>query len=809
MSAKVKTLDDFLALFPDKRSKAGHGWLVICPAHDDHTPSLWVKPSQNPDFIADWKCQAGCTNEAVLTAMHLTWADVRRNGRDSARGDSGNGEACQPVNGGSKHVRNGVDTPTPNCVNCVTLAALAEAKRLPVDFLKSLGISDFKYCGQSSVKIPYYSEDGSEISVRFRLALSGDSRFKWRKGDHAMPYGLNRLGQIKKAGWVLIVEGESDLWTGWYHGIPTLGAPGKGIWPVSWGEYLKGLRVYVWQEPNAEDFVVRLLRSTPALQYIRAPDGIKDISEAHIQGLNIPAWLEELKAKAESGQELKARYDDERLAQLYKEAATVIQAEDPLDFVEDAIRGLGYGGDLNPALIAYIAATSRLLTMREGSMPVHLLLTGPSSSGKSYTLSLIKKLLPEAAHYTVDAGSPRTVIYNDAELQHRLLVYSEADSLASGEDNPAASAIRNLLQDHHLHYEVTVRDPDTGDFTVRKVEKPGPTVLITTSTRPLGAQLMTRLFSLEVGDSKEQIGAALETQAALEIEGAHPLDGALVAFQGYLQLKAPLNVIVPFAGELARAMSKTASAPRILRDFARLLSLVKAVALIRHYRRQTDEQGRIIATIEDYETVKALVGDMYIDSSTGASRAVRALVEAVRTLDADKGNDERITNTTLAKYVGIGVKQITRQAHRAIKQGWLVNREQRKSYPADYALGEPMPETEGLPVLTGLAGLTPVDRGVSTEIEANNKRVDRLTALTDDDTPPNIPTKVTPATNAAMTLIDPEWRVKVLQVWKSEGKPVIHLGIGENCLDLTKLLSNPCNERQIEAVKAWLQGVSR
>ena len=30
---------------------------------------------------------------------------------------------------------------------------------------------------------------------------------------------------------------------------------------------------------------------------------------------------------------------------------------------------------------------------------------------------------------------------------------------------------------------------------------------------------------------------------------------------------------------------------------------------------------------------------------------------------------------------------------------WLVNREQRKSYPADYTTGELMPETEGLPIL--------------------------------------------------------------------------------------------------------------
>ncbi len=46
---------------------------------------------------------------------------------------------------------------------------------------------------------------------------------------------------------------------------------------------------------------------------------------------------------------------------------------------------------------------------------------------------------------------------------------------------------------------------------------------------------------------------------------------------------------------------------------------------------------------------------------------------------------------------------------------------------------------------------------------------------------------------------------KAIELWRSEGAPVIHLGAGENCQDLAKLLSNPCNERQLEAIKAWLQ----
>jgi hypothetical protein len=866
MSSRLRTIDDFLSLLQGVKRVGDRQYIARCPAHEDNSPSLSIKQADGKVLL---HCFAGCQWDEILKRLGLEAGDLIFDCNKASRGCSNSGEPCQHVNGKPKHVQNGVDTHVDRGINLVDLAL---TKRLPVEFLKSLGISDFKYLGQSAVRIPYYSEHGAEVSIRFRLALTGDSRFRWRKGDRALPYGLNRLEQARQKGWVLVVEGESDCWTCWYHDIPAIGAPGKAIWPVNWGGYLRGLEVYVWQEPAAEDFVLRVLESAPGLRYIAAPHGIKDVSEAHIQGVQLSAWLEELKSKARSGQELKAQHTDVQLRQLYDKARACIEANDPLKLVRDAIRDLGYGGDLKPALITYLAATSRLLAMRDGAMPVHLLLTGASCSGKSYTVSLVRKLLPQEAYHIIDAGSPRTIIYNDAALRHRLLVFGEADSLPAGEDNPAASAIRNLLQDHCLHYEVTVRDARSGDYAVRKVQKAGPTVLITTSTRPLGEQLMTRLFSLEISDSKEQISAALQTQAALETDGTRQPDPALVALQSYLQLRAPVDVVVPFAAELARAMAEMIAAPRILRDFQRLLSLVKSVAVIRHHRRRIDSHGRIVATLADYETVRELVNEMYIDSSTGATADIRKLVDAVRTLEAKRDGDERITNSKLAKYLGMGVKQATRLAQRAIRHGWLVNREQRKWHPADYAAGEPMPEANGLPLLC-------VDAEAVNDSSFTKGEVDTLTPMTNDGTthprlcytcssthwwrrrdggwvcgvchpnPEGIqdskalgsldhgdlaskdlsndfgdggknlresfefePTiapkesKVSPR-DVAQSNFTPLGmsREQAIAIWAREGRPVIHLGPGENCFDLERLLSHrDINGRHLEAVRQWL-----
>lgn len=711
----------------------------------------------------------------------------------AAGGNLSVGGPCQRVKPGANRVRNDVDGGGAG----LTLATLAEAKGFTVDELKGFGVSDRNQNGTWVVRIPYHTEDGTEAAVRLRLGLGKEDgpRFKWRKGDKAMPYGLNRLAAVRKTGWVLIVEGESDCWTCWHYGIPALGAPGKSVWPKAWGEHLSGIDVYVWQEPDAQDFTLRVLQSAPAARYIIAQDGIKDISEAHTGGLDVPGWLEHLKAKAELGSALLQRLADARLTEAYEQARGVIESDDPLSLIADGIRALGYGGDLKPAMVTYLAATSRLLEMRRGAMPVHLLLTGHSSGGKSYTLSVVMALMPPEAYHIIDAGSPRVLIYDEEPLEHRALIFGEADSLPAGEDNPAASAIRNLLQDHQMHYEVTVKDPETGDHRVRRVEKPGPTVLITTSTRPLGDQLMTRLFAQEIGDSKEQIAAALKAQAKLELEGVSAPDCRLVAMQLYLQLTAPIAVVVPFVDELAEAIARLGSAPRIMRDFARLVSLVKAVATLRQYRRRRDCAGRIVADLNDYDTVRGLVEEMYADSTTGFTRDVQELVATVAHLCAVRPEEERITNTVLSKELGTGVKQVTRRAKRAIKDGWLVNREQRKSYPADYAPGEPMPECPGLPRLTGLAC---VPAGVSSAAEAEVSTVDTLTGVTDGDGSRG-------AVDLPGMLGMPVERA--VRLWRDCGAPVVQLTPGESCSDLERLLASPClKSEHMAGVRQWLCG---
>jgi putative DNA primase/helicase len=215
--------------------RANNGYFkALCPAHDDKEPSLSV--SEGDDGRVLIKCHAGCATEDVISSVGIRMSDLFE------RCDDTGGEALTPL---------GTTATAQPC----DLEAYAGSKRLPVDFLKTLGLSELHVNGRPAIRIPYLASDGAEVTVRFRLALekspNGDGRFRWRKGSKTRLYGLWRLEQVEKAGYAVLVEGESDAQTLWYHGEPALGVPGAGTWKEEWAACLDRVPVvYAVIEPD-------------------------------------------------------------------------------------------------------------------------------------------------------------------------------------------------------------------------------------------------------------------------------------------------------------------------------------------------------------------------------------------------------------------------------------------------------------------------------------------------------------------------------------------------------------------------------
>lgn len=58
----------------DKIQRTGKDrWKACCPAHDDKTPSLAIRESEGRLLL---HCFGGCSTEAVLSAIGLTFGDL-------------------------------------------------------------------------------------------------------------------------------------------------------------------------------------------------------------------------------------------------------------------------------------------------------------------------------------------------------------------------------------------------------------------------------------------------------------------------------------------------------------------------------------------------------------------------------------------------------------------------------------------------------------------------------------------------------------------------------------------------------------
>ncbi|MCC7000884.1 MAG: PriCT-2 domain-containing protein, partial [Gemmatimonadaceae bacterium] len=519
------------------------------------------------------------------------------------------------------------DPPAQHC-NGATVISYAAFKQLPEDFLRSLGLTDIHYRNAPAMRIPYRDAGGVEVAVRIRCALerpdTHDVRFAWRRGDKPQLYGLDRLRSTNVA---VLVEGESDCHTLWYHGFAALGIPGAGAWNEARdAAHLNGIAtVYVVVEPDQGGETVKQWLAKSALRdraWLVDLAPFKDVSALHCSDPG--AFAQRFRAaldRAVPMSQCLAAASARSAADAWAACESLAKQPRILDAVADAYRAAGAVGEARTAMTLYLALTSRFL-----SRPVSLAVKGPSSGGKSFTVETVLRLFPPEAVHCVTALSDRALAYMDADLRHRFLVVFEAAGMG-GEF--ASYLIRSLLSEGRLIYEF-VEKTSTG-MRPRRIEKQGPTGLIVTTTAVrLHPENETRLLSLTVTDTPEQTRAVMRAMARPSM---NELDVTpWVALQTWLA-HAEHRAVIPFASELAERIAPVAV--RLRRDFGQLLNLIRAHAILHQATREHDADGRIVATLDDYAVVRDLVLDVISQGIEAAvAPIVRETVETVRALIA-------------------------------------------------------------------------------------------------------------------------------------------------------------------------------
>ncbi len=707
--------------------RVGSGWKVSCPlskhgrGFGDRNPSVSI--TEGDDSRALVNCQAGCQTEDVVAEWGLNMSDL-----------------FEQRNGHKKVFRSNPPKTTATVQPC-TLENYAEAKGLPVEFLQKLGLRDQNYRKKPpAVRIPYRDADGEEIAVRYRTALEksdeGDERFRWRAGDKAHLYGLWRLESIRKSGYVVLVEGESDAQTLWYYGIPALGIPGAKNWKPEWSEHLEGVeRFYAVIEPDQGGDALRQYLSASGIRdRLRLVD-LGEHKDANGLYLSYREHFEEnlnrVLAAAVPLPELEKQEAAQKAREAWAECEELAHEPDILGrFARDLARS-GVAGESRVAKLLYLAITSRFL-----ERPVSVAVKGPSSGGKSYLTERVLGFVPESSYYALTAMSERALAYSDEPLMHHFLVIYEAAGMNS---DFQTYLIRSLLSEGKVRYE-TVEKTSEG-MKPRLIERTGPTgLIITTTLTRLHPENETRMLSLAVTDTRQQTRDIMAALAS-DVGGDPPDLGVWHSLQEWL-VSVEHRVSVSYAEELADAIPPVAV--RLRRDFGALLNLIRAHAILHQASRERDTHGRIVATLEDYARVRDLVADLVSEGIEATVPAtVRETVEMVERLRDETEKD--VTIAALAEELKLDKSAAWRRVRSAMDRGYLENQEDRKGRPAKLVPGDDLPDDiEILPAPERLHGCTVASDLEGIETNKLTKTADRAREIEFSLTPSGTAATVQP-----------------------------------------------------------------
>jgi len=406
-----------------------------------------------------------------------------------------------------------------------------------------------------------------------------------------------------------------------------------------------------------------------------------------------------VRATAADGTAGAARETQPAPAELLAAAGDLADRGSLLDDAYAAMRAGGLVGEARQAKLLYLAATARLL-----ERPINAVVKGPSSSGKSYLLERVMALLPPEDVVAFTAFSGRFLMYDTTDMRHKILVLYEQAAL--GDDPDLAYVVRSLLSEGCLRYgTVEKRAGAEGEaFAGRLIEKPGPTALFTSTTRAgVEPELETRTLEVQTTDTAAHSRAVIVGTAA-RYSGAAPVapdPAPWHALQRWLRDGGERRVAVPYAGALAEFVP--INAIRVRRDFAKLLTLITAAAVLHQRRRARDARGRIVATTDDYETVRDLTADAYAAAQDAGVRPVhRATLEALRAACSERGWPAReaagVGHNELAKRLAVDKGTLTSRMRVLLREGYAVNLNAgpggrpARGRPACYVPGDDLPE---------------------------------------------------------------------------------------------------------------------
>ena len=408
---------------------------------------------------------------------------------------------------------------------------------------------------------------------------------------------------------------------------------------------------------------------------------------------------------------------------LWPKVRELAEAPDLINRVVKQVQGMGVVNERELITLTYLAATSRVMTH-----PLNPLIKGSSSAGKSFTTMQTLRLMPPECVNYLTTSSALALVYDERPLAHTVLYINEANQIQSDENSTFSMLLRGLISEGRIVHQTTVEDPSSS--TGRRVERivrEGPIALFITTTSELHSENETRMLSWYAGESREQTGAVIAKLAAHAAGAVAAPDNFDVMhnLQRWIAL-GPDDAIIPFAQKIASAIQPLMV--RFRRDVGALFNFIKASALLHQAQRQVDAQGRVVATVADYESAYAIFSRVMAHSSgknvpdnvrevvklvaeRAGSTATRPTQGRFQRTEATAAGEVVISSEQIGNAIGIGKMAAYRAVVAALDNGFLTNNEIRKGRPFRLVLKQRV-DNVGTALLPDPATIAP-DGGVA------------------------------------------------------------------------------------------------
>jgi DNA primase len=407
--------------------------------------------------------------------------------------------------------------------------------------------------------------------------------------------------------------------------------------------------------------------------------------------------------------------DEERQA-----ALALLRDPRLVDRILDDLDRLGVVGERTNKLVAYLAATSRLL-----DEPLAVVVQAASAGGKSSLMEAVLALVPEEDRVQYSAMTGQSLFYlGEADLKHKVLAIAEDEGAER-----AAYALKLLQSEGQLTIASTGKDQTTGRLVTQEYRVEGPVALMLTTTAvDVDEELLNRSLVLTVDEGREQTRAIHDRQrAAQTLEGVlakHDRPALLKLHRDAQRLLRPMLVVNPFARELTFLDHAT----RTRRDHMKYLTLIRTIALLHQHQRPVrvvEHRGQRLEYLEvtrdDVELANRICHEVLgrsLDELPPQTRAllgeldvlVRAACERLSTARADY----RFTRREVREATGLGNTQLKVHLARLVELEYVLVHRGKQGQGYVYELAYDGRGKDGGAFLPGLEPVGPVEQAATT-----------------------------------------------------------------------------------------------